>query len=523
MRIKVKKLSCIIVILLIIPLCLTLVACQDTFASSIDIIGDVNTVVTIDNLTQATASGYIVKPFVNVNIKVDNKSYNAIDVSALMTDLVTRQSTGDNEGFSVIKSGYFSIILVARDNTTTKIDGGDLQQLYIYYDSTNLWCGYSEIHPMPVRLLDIVQVIVVENLPILTTDEFWGFRVIGDNCDYVTTSVGNEIEQQLISYTSTSSVTKNDITVKKGKLSDSKSISDISIDLQSAVGQYLQYTTLFTTDGDIVKISGSSYGKLTITECDIVYTVDNNSYNLICMGLSDNINTTIADIAVAVKESLYDSTVIIIELDGYSYKQYITMDGYTQLKQALPTNAQLTANAMYAVMPTKSEVGLASILSGKSPKDNGVLNSYQKSKFTQDNILSYALAQGKSVSYLEGKSIMLNTTPMATTHASDVITYNSFVSAINGGKLADLTYVHLHEIDDVGSDKGPYHNDTADKIAQQLNYIATIFDKAVQSADSVVLYVVSDHGMHASGSGGYHTTATYEDMVVPFLTITLQP
>ncbi len=510
-----KKITALICIIILV--CLVLPACNSKESSTFEIFGDIRTsaVVTEDELQ---VSGDI-----NFSLTTTNNSEygNVILLDEIFDALDATLSSGEFEGFSLTHSGYYYIILVAKDGTTCKIHKYDTTDMFVYLNGDNQWNVVGDLQPAPVNIKDLESIVIVDE--IREGDGFYGVSIFDDEDDIIKTSAGNQYEENCIEYSGLSEQTKNDITVQKGSIKSDSDLSDIAIDLNDYIDYVDQTVMVFATNGEIFKFSGE-LGYLGVNKYNITYTDSSGTYEIYCMGIS-GIESTLMAIAEDAKADLAaGNDVIILEVDGLSWSQYIKYDMENLIaNQIESSNFSIYSEQMYAVYPTKSEVGLATMLTGLSPYENGVTNKNTKGNFTGSTIFDYATSIGATSAYYEGDSIMLQTTPTATMHSSDYEIYLSVINDINSGNMANMTYIHFHESDDYGSLYGPYAQETEDKMVEIMGYIAQIYNKAVQANPDVVIYIVSDHGMHETPSDpsglGFHTTTVYEDMVVPYVKI----
>lgn len=193
--------------------------------------------------------------------------------------------------------------------------------------------------------------------------------------------------------------------------------------------------------------------------------------------------------------------VLIIELDGLGYAM-LTRSGAAYLTSLRPART-------LACFPPNSQVGLAAMLTGKMPGENGVMEKSARS-LACDDLFAVAQQMGKACMYIEGKHSVINTSLKPSLSLDDADVFANALAAINEKPV--LLFVHFHEIDDVSHDNGPYAKETREKINEIDGYV-----KALLEAFDGLTIITADHGQHETPEGGSHGEFLPEDMVVPYI------
>ena len=113
---------------------------------------------------------------------------------------------------------------------------------------------------------------------------------------------------------------------------------------------------------------------------------------------------------------------------------------------------------MASVHPAISNVALASMLTGVSPYENGIVKREVKPPKVGD-IFEYALSQGKKVKYIEGNSTLITTSIQPILNAPDIDGFTD-ANVFNSARTAledelDLIFIHFHGIDDINHEYSP--------------------------------------------------------------------
>ena len=223
---------------------------------------------------------------------------------------------------------------------------------------------------------------------------------------------------------------------------------------------------------------------------------------------------SITDAFYDMKKYLEDEKVLFILLDGFGYNQY----EYAREKGFLPFLKNYEASKALSVYRPVTNAGLAAIITGKTPEENGV-HSRKQRELKVDSIFKVAKDLGKDVAYIEGNIGILDTEihPILNLDENkdgytDDEVYSSTLKSIEDKK--DFIFTHFHGIDDAGHSSGPL----SDKIMKRIKLIDSYIEDILSRWNGVVI-ITADHGMHDIETGGNHGEFRYEDLIVPYIVI----
>lgn len=205
--------------------------------------------------------------------------------------------------------------------------------------------------------------------------------------------------------------------------------------------------------------------------------------------------------------------VLFILLDGFGYHQY----QYAFENGFLPfLGKQPKINKALSVYKPVTNAGLAAIITGKSPAENGV-HSRKQRELETDSIFKVVEDLDKKALYIEGNIGILKTEIEPVLNLdnngdgfTDDEVYKSTMEAM--GKDYNLVFTHFHGIDDSGHTYGDLSLETMEFIKRVDAYVEEIASKWKGK-----IIITADHGMHSTEYGGDHGEFRYEDMVVPYI------
>lgn len=214
------------------------------------------------------------------------------------------------------------------------------------------------------------------------------------------------------------------------------------------------------------------------------------------------------------EEYMDKGKVMFLLLDGFGYHQY----QYGKENGYVTFLAEEEASKALSVFKPVTNSGLAAIITGKTPEENGIYSREQRELKT-DSIFKIALDKGINTQYIEGNigiisteiQPVLNLDENKDGHTDDEV-YASTLKAIEEG--THFIFAHFHGIDDAGHSYGPFSDTTMERIKTIDTYIENIASKW----DGVII-ITADHGMHITESGGDHGEFRYEDLIVPYIII----
>lgn len=224
--------------------------------------------------------------------------------------------------------------------------------------------------------------------------------------------------------------------------------------------------------------------------------------------------TSIKDAYYDMERYLEDDKVLFILLDGFGYHQY----EYARENGFLSFLEEFEARKVLSVYKPVTNAGLAAIITGKSPEENGVYSRKQR-ELNVDSIFKVAKDLNKNIAYIEGNIGILDTEvePILNLDKNkdgytDDEVYMSTLKAIEEGK--DFVFTHFHGIDDAGHTFGPLAVETMERIKLIDSYIQNI----LSHWDGITI-ITADHGMHIIDEAGDHGDFRHEDLIVPYIII----
>lgn len=214
-----------------------------------------------------------------------------------------------------------------------------------------------------------------------------------------------------------------------------------------------------------------------------------------------------------ISKYLKKERVLFLLLDGFGYHQYeyAVENGYLQY-----LGKRAKASKALSVYKPVTNAGLAAIISGKLPIENGV-HSRKDRELKVDSIFKRAEDLNKTYIYIEGNIGILNTEIEPVLNLdnnedgfTDDEVFESTLEAIT--KDYNFIFTHFHGIDDSGHTNGDLSNETMEVIRK----IDTYVEKLASNWDGKVI-ITADHGMHSTEEGGNHGEFRYEDLIVPYI------
>ncbi|MEG1390226.1 MAG: alkaline phosphatase family protein [Angelakisella sp.] len=206
---------------------------------------------------------------------------------------------------------------------------------------------------------------------------------------------------------------------------------------------------------------------------------------------------------------------MVIYLDGLGYNSYrkaVDAGAFPFLSK----NSLLSA-AVTAYTPV-TNAGMAQMITGVTAERSGIHTRDNREPQVQ-TIFDVVTGMGKTGILVEGNIGILKTSvpPILNMDTNDNGTDDEvFQSAMEQiEKKPDYIMIHFHGIDDRGHATGPLSDVSMAKMKETDDYLAALFE-----AFEGRIFVVSDHGMHKTTDGGGHGNFCYEDMIVPYFTVT---
>lgn len=221
--------------------------------------------------------------------------------------------------------------------------------------------------------------------------------------------------------------------------------------------------------------------------------------------------TAVADEVLETQEP-----VLVILLDGFGYDSY----QMAKEKGLLPFLSTFKEERVGTCYPSISPVGLAAIVSGKTPALNGI-----KGRNDHLPVVETIFDQRENSFIVEGDGQIIQLTGDIEFNPDldqDGDTDNEVLACALANLDHDLLFVHFHGIDDVQHAYAPYSKEAFAKIAATDHMVEQL------AADwSGRILIVADHGQHEqdeetatgeyAGKKGGHGDFRASDILVPLL------
>ncbi len=485
-----KKLNKVLILILLIAILLTNAKVYSIdemkgFVPNAYIRGDVNEVINLKNLKDIS------------HTKIEYKN-NKLKVYKLK-DIVDKAKPISKE---------YEIVFSAQDGLRAKISSDKIAESYINFSNKYGWEAINLNHPISsnIKLIDNITIVsqadISKNLfTIITSEENILSKTPGQLL------IDSYYKKAVFEGESTQNVDGIDYTT--AIFSERKLLT-----LEELVNKDLESRTIiFNKEGKTLSYNG---GYLELKSNYLNYINPEQKESL------ENIRGVIIDAPLkSNKDAFYDALhylengkkVLIVLLDGFSYHQF----SHLKENNELPYMSKIDNNSkVITSYKPVTNTGLAAVLTGKSPAQNGVYSHDFKDLKVPD-LFKKASELGIESVYVEGNIKILNTSiepilnpDLNENDTTDDEVFNETKKQIKNG--AQLIFTHFHGIDDTGHDYGPFGKKTKEVIKmsdQYLKKLAEIWDGKI--------IITSDHGMHKTENGGDHGLVLYEDMFVPYL------
>jgi len=203
--------------------------------------------------------------------------------------------------------------------------------------------------------------------------------------------------------------------------------------------------------------------------------------------------------------------VMVLFVDGFCYDQY----HHASQKGLIPYLSSLDPpQKAVSVYRPVTNAGMAAMLTGEPPHINGIHDRSHREPLVP-TIFDYTNEHGLVAKLIEEHVNILNVntdTILNLDLNQDGYTDDEvFENALSHLSDTDYLMVHFHGLDDDGHAYGPFASETMSKLQELDGYLSEL---AAQWPGYII--ITSDHGMHATDTGGNHGYFRYEDLIVPY-------
>jgi hypothetical protein len=478
-----------------VMLVLSLVACrsvptdtkvQQCFVPAFEVTGDVEQPLNINSLEEFLDSGL-------ERDKNDGKVVSLIDI-------VTK---------AVPTAESYSVLIIGDDGLTAEVDGSSISDCNITFSADNAWEAINPKHPVSSNIKRIKEIVVASNQGNTNS----GLSIIEQAGNIKSITPGGMYKTVVLEYPvfEGKSTVEHDGKQNWTGIYTRRKMVDIS-----SLGIPTEVESLMAVARD---------GSQSLIKKDGLLELNGNYIDYVFPNLKDRVRDMVGIIidppGASNMDAYHDAAhfldkgddVLIIVLDGFGYHQYqhAVKEGYARFLGSLAP-----AKAAFSVYTPVTNAGLAAILTGKSPSENGV-HTRKEMDILTPSIFGYASQKGKNSVMVEGniKILNLEVEPILnidknSNGSTDDEIRDKAIEKMNGD--CNLMVVHFHGIDDSGHSHGDISPETMERIKTTDGYVNELVSRW-----SGKVIITADHGMHSTSDGGGHGEFRYEDMIVPYI------
>ncbi len=481
-----KNLKKIISIVLVLIMITSFCGCENKEKTDVEfqmkVTGDIETEIAVSDLSE----------YETQSVTKDDVKYQAIKATDVLKNI-----KAFNEDYD--------IALSSTDSALTIIKKQDIDDdCYFLINGTSL-NFYSKNLPRQTRVKDVRRVTVIANK---IQGKQKAFRAIyKENCFEKTFGQMFLMDKKVIhAYEGTPSY--------NGKTCEVRSIQNVVPieDLAYKLGVTESLPIIgYLADGSEVSLENDGYILEKGNSCNYLDGKGILKYTDI-IGVYFDPPKSITDTTNQVLSRIEKGKVMLIEIDGLGF--------YTLNKFKPEFLAKQNTEAYRTVMPSISNVALASMMTGKTPFETGVKVRGDRA-LECDDVYSKLEKMGKESVCVEGNTKLINfSIPQILVADDDNDKQNDreiFEKAMEVMEGKDFVFVHFHGFDDFAHTYSHTSKEAEEKLAEIDGYI----EKMVEKFQGTVL-INSDHGHHSEDFGGKlgdHGTFIPLDMTIPFIVI----
>ncbi len=418
-------------------------------------------------------------------------------------------SLGEMLAKAVPTAESYNVLLIGDDGLTAELEGTSAADCHITFSRENAWEAVNPKHPVSSNIKRIKEIVVVAK----EKNASYGLNIINTTDNLESITPGGLYKRPMLDF----------------PMFEGRSTVEHD-DKENWTGIYTRRKMMAI--GDISCLSGADSpmavardGSQRLIKNDGFLELRGNSIDYVFPNLKDRIEDLvgiITDPPGASNMDAYhdaahfldrDEDVLVVILDGFGYHQYVKAieEGYAPFLESIAP-----AKMAFSVYTPVTNAGLAAILTGVPPSENGV-HTRKEMDVLVPSIFEHANKLGKSSVMVEGNikilnleiDPILNIDKNSNDSTDDEIRDKALEKIVES---PNLLVVHFHGIDDSGHDYGDLSTQTLERIKTTDGYI-----KDLVSRWNGKVIITADHGMHSTPEGGSHGEFRYEDMIVPYI------
>lgn len=487
-------------------------------------------------LSIGLAAGFFIRPVIIKNNDISPPLKIIGDVEELQTiksfNELTETERIENKGIATVAvkleelitiSGPFStsnkILFVSSDGAAAMIDDADIEKSFITYTVKNGWEAVNLNHPISSNVKNISEIVI------LSMEHSWdyGLNIIKPDKNLINITPGQMYlrANNVYNLEGTPSMENNNKTFKADvyKMKKEMTLADLLINSDLISGDFINNGSrilVMGQNGEFEYLENNGYFEMKDNYINYWYSNGNSSIDKVAGVMLD-------PPAASIMDSYYDclhfieknEQVLLILVDGFGYYQYLRAieNGYAPFLASVKK-----ADPAVSVYEPVTNAGLAAIITGKTPEENGIYSRKQRELKVQ-SIFGKIGDMGKEALLIEGdiQIIKTETEPMLNTDYNkngmkdDEIFESAFKNLQEG---YDFLMVHFHSVDEKGHDFGDLSEETMETIRQIDDYMSLL----TKNWHGKII-ITADHGMHNVGNEGSHGDFRFEDLIVPYVII----
>ena len=402
----------------------------------------------------------------------------------------------------------YNVLLIGDDGLTAEVEGATISDCHITFSEENAWEAINPRHPVSSNIKRIKEIVVITE----EKNAAFGLNIINTTGNLEHITPGGLYKRPMI-----------DFPMFEGR-------STVENDgRENWTGIYTRRKMIAI--GDISCLSGADSpmavardGSQRLIKTDGFLELRGNSIDYVFPNLKDRIEDVVGIITdppgASNMDAYHDAAhfldrnedVLVVILDGFGYHQYAKaiQEGYAPFLESVAP-----AKMAFSVYAPVTNAGLAAILTGVPPSENGV-HTRKEMDVLVPSIFDHANQRGKEAVLIEGniKILNLEIDPILnidknSNGSTDDEIRDKALELMDSG--CSLMVVHFHGIDDSGHSYGDLSAQTLERIKTTDGYV-----KDLVSRWSGKVIITADHGVHSAAEGGGHGEFRYEDMIVPY-------